>query len=146
MLKQILLVDPDAEALHLIHRALQTIADVEACTDFSTARTRLLDNQPDLLITNLRLREYNGLHLVYLASATGLKTRSIVYVDHEDPLMARETQAAGAFFESRQRLPYALPSYVRGELPARDRRDPATFDRRRVFRAGRRAADVAGLR
>lgn len=143
MLRQVLVVDPDADARCLLQQALQTLADVDDCADFPTARRRLLENRPDLLITNGRLGAYNGLHLVYLASAARLKTRCVVYADHEDPRLARETQAAGAFFESSQRLAYALPSYARSELPPRDRRSPAVFDRRRLSRGGRRAADVA---
>jgi cytoskeleton protein RodZ len=39
-----------------------------------------------------------------------------------------------------------LPVYLGANLPARDRRDPVTPDRRSAFRGGRRASDIAGLR
>jgi len=111
-------------------------------TDFSKARARLKGKRPSLMVTALQLHEYNGLHLVYLAAAAGLPTRSIVHTDTVDLDQAREIRAAGAFYETRARLTAALPAYVRGMLPAEDRRDAMQFDRRRLSRGGRRAADL----
>jgi hypothetical protein len=108
--KDILLVDPDLNGLRAAETALRFVADVETYTEFRTARTRLLDEPPDLLITNLRLRAYNGLHLVHLAAGT--HTRCIVYSTYDDPVLAREVQATGAFFEHSSRLSLVLQSYV----------------------------------
>ncbi len=146
VLKYVLLVDPDAEALVGLQNALRSIADVESCTDFQTARARLLEKRPDLLVTNLRLEAYNGLHLVYLAATVGLDTRTIVYADRCDLFLAREAKSAGAFYESQQQLPYAVASYVGHVLPARDRRHPGMPDRRQSFRGGRRSADLRAVR
>lgn len=137
--KEILFVDPDPEGLQAVQAALRLLADVEVCTDFRDARTRLLNHPPDLLITNLRLRAYNGLHLVHLAAGT--HTRCIVYSTYDDLTLAREGQAAGAFFEHPFRLPLVLQSYVNATLPRQDRRDLTTLDRRRAFRGGRRCSD-----
>ena len=115
------------------------VADIEAFTDFRGARTRLLNQPPDLLITNLRLQAYNGLHLVHLAAGS---TRCIVYSTYDDLMLAREVQAAGAFFEHSLRLPLVLPSYVNATLPEHDRRDLTTLDRRTAFRGGRRCSDL----
>jgi hypothetical protein len=101
----------------------------------------LLANPPDRLFTNLRLNAFNGLHLVYLALATKLPTRSIVYVSVDDLVLAKEIQAVGAFYERRARLTDAVVSLAMNVLPPRDRRDPATADRRQNFRGGRRAID-----
>jgi DNA-binding NarL/FixJ family response regulator len=116
---------------------------VALCSDFSTARARLRAAPPELLITALRLREYNGLNLVYLAAGAGLPTRSIVYTDADDAGMAREIRAAGAFYEVRPRLPKVLPRYIAAlTLPPQDRRDVGVYDRRRSGRSGgRRAVD-----
>lgn len=138
--KEILLVDPDPKELRAVQAALRLVADVEACTDFRDARARLLDQPPDLLITNLRLRAYNGLHLVHLAAGT--HARCIVYSTCDDLMLAREAQAAGAFFEHPLRLPLRLRSYVNATLPHRDRRDLAMLDRRVAFRGGRRGSDL----
>jgi hypothetical protein len=137
--KEILLVDPDPKGLGAVQAALRLVADIEAFTNFRDARTRLLDQPPDLLVTNLRLQAYNGLHLVHLAAGT--RTRCIVYSTYDDLMLAREVQAAGAFFEHPLRLPLVLQSYLNARLPDHDRRDLAMLDRRMAFRGGRRCSD-----
>lgn len=136
--KETLLVDPDIRGVGAIQAALRLVADVEVCTNFRTARARLFDQPPDLLITNLRLEAYNGLHLVHLAAAT--RTRCIVYSTHEDLGLAREVQAAGAFFERPARLPQVLESYVNATLPHHDRRDITSLGQL-PLRGGRRCTD-----
>jgi len=68
-----------------------------------------------------------------------------VYNDQSvsDYTLACEGQDMGAFYESGTRLMRALPGYVRGALPPRDRRDILVFDRRISPRGGRRAVDVS---
>jgi len=137
--KEILLVDPDPDGLSAVQAALRLVANVETCSEFRAARARLLARPPDLLVTNLRLEAYNGLHLVYLAAGT--PTRCIAYATYDDLVLAREVQALGAFYERAQRLPLTLPSYVNATLPRHDRREPIMLDRRETFRGGRRCAD-----
>ena len=137
--KAVLLVDSNASSLRGVQHALRLVADVEACSDFQTARLRLLVHPPDLLVTNLRLQAYNGLHLVHLAA--GMPTRCIAFGDEDDLVLAREVQAAGAFYERSKRLLHALTSYVRATLPPQDRRRPTVLDRRQILRGGRRSTD-----
>jgi hypothetical protein len=137
--KEVLLVDPNASSLRSVQNGLRHLADVEACTDFHTARVRLLAGPPDLLVTNLRLQAYNGLHLVHLAAE--MPTRCIAYAEDDDFVLAREVQAAGAFYERSKRLLHALTSYVRATLPPQDRRRPTVMDRRQNLRGGRRSTD-----
>jgi DNA-binding NtrC family response regulator len=139
--RHVLLVEPDPVLNRRVHRACGRAVRVTACHDFLGARGRLFADPPDLLITNLRLAEYNGLHLVLLSGTSG-RTRCVVHTDHPDWVLIAEAQAAGAFFERTERLPYAVGSYLQAEWPASDRRDPRRFDRRATFRGGRRAADV----
>src|SRR4249920_3789827 len=119
-----LIVDPNLQAATALARivepdsGLHTGPEVALCSDFSTARARLRAAPPELLITALRLREYNGLNLVYLAAGAGLRTRSVVFTDDSDSGMAREVRAAGAFYEVRARLAKALPAYISANLPA----------------------------
>jgi DNA-binding NtrC family response regulator len=135
----VVVVEPDAERLALMLLSLTNVARVVGCPDFQTARAQLLIEAPDLLITNVRLREYNGIHLVMLASPS---TRSVVYMDPEDVVLLREAQQAGAFVESPERLARSLPSYLGSAVRMRDRRDLQRFDRRSTARGGRRAADA----
>jgi hypothetical protein len=134
----VIIVEPDAERLSLLLLSLTDVAIAIGCRDFTEARARLAAEPPDLLVTNVRLREYNGIHLVMLASPP---TRSVVYMDREDLVLLREAQRVGAFVESPERLLFSLPSYVGAALRVRDRRDVVCFDRRRQARGGRRAAD-----
>jgi hypothetical protein len=140
-----LLVEPDVERRSLLSATLSTVAIVWAPDDFLTAKRLLSTTRYDLVVANIRLEAYSGLHLVYLVGEG--HTRSVVYADHDDLYLARTTQAAGAFYERGARIAGALPSYVSADLPPRDRRDPAVVDRRSavMFRGGRRSADVALL-
>jgi DNA-binding NtrC family response regulator len=142
---RVLLVEPDAADAATLRHALAMAADVDACLDFSSARSQLFVHGYQLLVTNLRLRAYNGLHLVYLAQVASTPTRSVVYTNSREAALAREVQHAGAFYECRRRLTYALRGYVGAALPARDRRDPEITERRRVFRGGRRRSDLPML-
>src|ERR1700722_2448077 len=99
---KVLLVDPNPGAIAMFEGVLKG-GRVDVCTDFVAARSRLLGGDVfDLLVTNVRLDEYNGLHLVHVAAALGLPTRCIVYSDHHAPLLIREARAAGAGSESKQ--------------------------------------------
>lgn len=132
-------VEPHFGRLLALRRAFETFAHAEGCGHFAGARERLLTDPPDLVVTNLRLHAYNGLHLVHLSKPP---TRAIVYMDPPDPILLSEAQRAGAFIESPVRLLGAAQSYVAASLPARDRRRVDIFDRRAAPRGGRRAADL----
>jgi hypothetical protein len=139
--KHLLVAEPNAVLSASLERDFGERLAFVGCRDFHCARTHLLDSPPDILVTNLRLIDYNGLHLVLLAQAADPRTRCIVHTDRVDLLLIREAQANGAFFEHTSRLPHALAAYLDAPLPDHDRRDPQRFDRRAAFRGGRRAAD-----
>ena len=138
-IRAILIVDPDPEALLAAQVAVQDLAEVETCSNFREARARLASNPPDLLVTNIRLERFNGLHLVYVAA--GSATRCLVYANQHDPVLAREVVSAGAFYERADRLPRVLAAYARAILPPRDRRSLSVGDRRSLPRGGRRSSD-----
>jgi DNA-binding NtrC family response regulator len=142
-MKRLLLVEPDAAVSQWLRPTFERLARTTICGDFLAARSQLLSDAPDILVTNLRLGEYNGLHLLLLATSDGGVTRSVVYSDRPDPYLIREAQTLGGFFERTERLPHALAGYVHSALPEKDRREGYRYDRRAVFRGGRRSADVA---
>jgi hypothetical protein len=142
LVRDVLLVEPDPQMLTKLERAIDESASVVACRTFKEARAALRTYAPMLLVTNLRLDGYNGLHLVLLTSQFG--TRSVVYVTKSsDPGIAREVRRFGAFYETEAHLLRSLPAYVHGCLPDSDRRDRPGSDRRCFPRGGRRAADDA---
>ena len=137
----VLLVEPDEAARGLLEAAASAFAHVECHGRFDTARARVCHGSFDFLVTNIRLDAYNGLHLVYLRAPSARSPRAIVYSDQHDVGLAREAQRAGAFYEIHECLPVTLAAYIGRTLPAWDRRDPASRDRRIIFRGGRRCWD-----
>ena len=142
--RTVLVVEADAVYRDTLLRAAGVLAGAEAVADFQAAYTRLCTGTLDLLVTNLRLRaNVDGLQLAYVAASAGYPTRVLVYGERVEPWMIHELQRSGAFFETKARILFALPSYARAELPVLDRRNPVTPDRRRTsYRGGRRASDV----
>jgi hypothetical protein len=66
VMRRALLVDPNVARLDLLKKEINQAVAVTPCTDFVDARTYLLTEAPDFLITHVRLGAYNGLHLVHL--------------------------------------------------------------------------------
>lgn len=110
-------------------------------TEFAAARLELYVRSPGVLIANVRLGAFNGIHLAYLAKINRPDTRVMVYGEN-DHLLAGEIQTAGAFYERIEFVPYALTGFLMGTLPVRDRRDVIVGDRRHIFRGGRRNTDL----
>jgi len=138
-----LIVEADAAYLSVLLSVLEVYPNVEAVGDFQTAYDRLATRTIKMLITNLRLHgSVEGLHLAYAVATGGYPTRTLVYADRIEPWVIRELQRAGAFHETQERLPFALPSYLSATLPVLDRRDPVLTDRRAGYRGGRRPSDV----
>jgi len=142
---RLLLAEPDVALSRALANVCGDLAQTSICRDFPSARALLVNWPPDVLVTNLRLADYNGLHLVLLAKAARSSTRCVVHSDRPDMYLVREAQAAGAFFERTERLGHAIAGYLRAPLPLADRRDVALYDRRGMFRGGRRAADHAAM-
>lgn len=143
MTHHVLLVDPRRAVLSQLERALRDVAELTPTEDFLVARKEILENPPDLLVTNLRLGPYNGIHLAMLARRS--HARCIVYTKQHDVVLARQVQAAGAFYVRLEQLPFVLPAFLHLRVPLSDRRDPTVLDRRKTFRSGRRSTDVATL-
>jgi DNA-binding NtrC family response regulator len=141
----VLIVEPDAFVSRRLREACGPTARVTTCPDFPSGRERLMVDQPNFLITNLRLNEYNGLHLLFLTHAEEQTTRCLIHTNRPDFSLVVEAQKLGAVFEWTERLPYALHQYLQTPWPEADRRTPHRIDRRSIFRGGRRAPDVAQL-
>jgi len=139
--RRVLIVAPDQGLLARLMAVAARTAHAEGCRSFRSARSRLDKTAYDLLVTDARLAEYNGLHLVHLARFVHPTTRAIVFDSHGDSNVATDVQRAAAFFEAASHLVVALPSYIASPLPPTDRRTPVAFDRRTLPRGGRRIWD-----
>jgi len=72
--------------------------DVSLCTSFEAARQSLRESVPDVLLTDVRVGEYNGLQLVILYKSVAPGGRVFVVSGHDDPVIRREAEAMGAEF------------------------------------------------
>jgi DNA-binding NtrC family response regulator len=137
----VLVVTPDAFLAHELADTLEP-ATVDRSADFVSARTNMAARQYDLIVTELRLGAYNGLHLAYVAKQVQPRARTIVFTAPFDPVLASEAVAAGAFYEHTHRVVAAARGYLGTALPRHDRRDPALFASLHAqFPSGHRAAD-----
>ena len=140
-------MEPDAVQVFHLARLIEAAGFRSlSATGFVPARRVIYDEHPEIVVTNLRLGAFNGIHLAYLAKIQNAATRVMVYAREYDRLLAAEALAAGAFYERLEFVPSAIVNFLRAALPDRDRRDPGSLGRRAVFRGGRRATDVAALR
>lgn len=142
---RVLIVEPDSTLRRALGAIAGRLAQVHASRSFHVARTRLREMAYDLLVTNVRLKDYNGLHLVYLVRLAGAPIHAVVYGNATDLGLASEVRRAGAFYEIAERLPITLPAYISAALPAADRRTSASYDRRTFPRGGRRGWDRYSL-
>jgi DNA-binding response OmpR family regulator len=69
------------------------------CTDFAEAKPELEARPPDLLVTELKLGAYNGLHLAIRAQSGGLHTPTII-IGEPDALLEAEAHQLHAQYIS----------------------------------------------
>ena len=80
-------------------RALTGLGFVVAVvTDFADAKNRVTTEPPDLLVTEVRLGPFNGLHLVFAAKSVKPALAAIVVGSAEDLALSGEAERAGATF------------------------------------------------
>ena len=96
---------------HLVTRAFG-FEEAKRCLQFAP---------PDLLMTDVRLGAYNGLHLVLRAHAQHPEMRAIVVDADHDPVLEREASEAGATyvakpFEADSLVPIAMVNAERPRL------------------------------
>ena len=93
-----LVVEPSlAEALSL-HSVLSDLGfQVSVSVNFNDAKARLGPSMA-LLVTELRLNEYNGLHLVFRAKSVRREMAAIIRTQISDPLLQLEAERMGATF------------------------------------------------
>ena len=85
---------------------------------FEAAR-HLLQTQPcDVLITDLRLAAYNGLHLVLLSQAVNPAALAVVLAEASDASSGGEAQRLGARYVSKASAPESLVELVGTMLEA----------------------------
>ncbi|MQA30488.1 MAG: hypothetical protein GEU82_11735 [Luteitalea sp.] len=122
MPKQLLIVEPDANLAGRLALAAEPYAHVYRAADFATARVLLTERSYDWLFTNVRLGDYNGLHLVHLVTSSLAARRALVYDEHADAWLADEARRMGAFYERGDRVTRAIAKYLCEAPSSGDRR------------------------
>ena len=94
-----LVVEPNAaNRLRTVTALASAGFHVTATEAFEAARQWIATSPPAVLVTALKLGEYNGLHLVLRARATSPRTVVLVLSDDGGADFKREAQHAGATF------------------------------------------------
>ena len=93
-----LIVSPDSavQAVYTEHVGALGFR-VHRATTLAQARELLADVRPDVLVTELRLKEHNGIHLAHLAH-TVLPGLPVVVVGYRDKVLEAEAASAGATY------------------------------------------------
>lgn len=95
--RRALVVEPHARARAALGRWLEEEGyAVEAVAHYGEARTVLARLQPHLLVVELRLSAYNGLHLAWHARRSDAAVRVIVTSSVRDPALESNAARLGA--------------------------------------------------
>ena len=98
MAGRILLVSPSLESRNRMERWLQEAGfSTESVATFEEARPRLTAASPDVLVTDVRLGEFNGLHLAIVGRDRRPALVAIV-IGARDAVLAKEAERHGAIY------------------------------------------------
>jgi DNA-binding response OmpR family regulator len=138
-----LVVEPSVpETLFLVSSLSDLGFRVTLTDNFTDARAGLM-SAPTLLVTELRLGEYNGLHLVFRAKSIRSDMAAIIRTQIADPLLQLEAERMGATFVLKTTNPEEFRAAVARTLLRRtDSFEPIRppFERRHRERRGAHAA------
>lgn len=99
--KRVVVVDDDHSTLRSLECWLTDAGyDVVGSTRYEDARSYLASHTPDILLTDVRLGDFNGLQLALFVKGNP-RVLAIVFYDHEDPVLAVEAERCGARFVRR---------------------------------------------
>ena len=90
---KILILEDDPFIAAMYGRALRRDGnDVTVCTTFPEAREHLKHHQPDTLLTDVRVGEYNGLQLAWLFRSYSPDGRLVVVTGYDDVVIKNEVR------------------------------------------------------
>ena len=97
--KKVLVVDSDAADLASTTALVETAGhQVVAATSFEEATRAARTLRPDLIVTQLRLGPYNGLHLVLRGRRLDPSLPAIIIARHPDPVLQLEAERLNAVY------------------------------------------------
>jgi len=108
-----LIVDPLASDRVATATALAAAGfHVTVSETFASAKDRMAARRPAVLITDVCLAEYNGIHLVIRGMASGSKLAAIVTCSYDDPVLRDAAEKLGATFLVKPVTPRELVAAV----------------------------------
>lgn len=122
-LRTVLVVTADASLRASVTSALGAHGfKVLTADTFAEARKLLIDWQPDVLVTSVRLREHNGLHLAIVSRLLSVLTKTIV-IGYADPVLQAEARQAEALYLTDENTEEIVTA-VENAIQRRERRWP----------------------
>jgi DNA-binding NtrC family response regulator len=98
-MKQALIVDDDARILALATRWLAASdMDVATASNYADARNAIRLHAPDIVVTDIRLGEFNGIQLGILAREVRPDVRLVIMSGFDDPVLRRDIDDLHATF------------------------------------------------
>jgi DNA-binding NtrC family response regulator len=95
----ILILEDEAFVANAYAEALRNDGhEVSVCTGFEEARECLKGRCPDALLTDIRVRQYNGLQLALLFREMCPNGKVVVVTGHDDRVIRKEVAAINAEF------------------------------------------------
>jgi DNA-binding response OmpR family regulator len=118
----VLVVDRDPGALASIVQSLRAEGcSVEGATDFQAALL-LLTRKPDVIVADVRLGAYNGIHLVMHARRVDPDVHAIITGGPEDAPLRADAEALDAIFVAKPYNLRELAAHINACDRAHDRR------------------------
>jgi DNA-binding NtrC family response regulator len=97
--QRVLVVDDEPNLLEGIKMAFESESrDVTACRTFEDARSRLLSEDFECLVTDVRLGAFNGLQLAVIARDRNPGIGIVVFSGFDDPVLRQEAARLNAAY------------------------------------------------
>ena len=97
--RRVLIVDDEPALLDAVKYAFERAGlEVVACRSFEDARARILSEDFDALVTDVRLGAFNGLQLAVIARSRLPNLGIVVFSGYDDPVLREEASGLGAAY------------------------------------------------
>ena len=141
--RTVLLVTADESLRATVAAALDVHSyKVLTAASFADGRKRLVEVQPDVLVTSVRLQEHNGLHLAIVGRMSSAVTKTIV-IGYADRVLESEAHQIGAVYLADPDV-HQIVSAIEELVPRPERRWPRARTNI-AARAGDRTVTVVDL-
>ena len=124
--RSVVVVDANPEDRSRTVQLLQAAGfRVTSTADFDEAKKLIASEGPDLLITDLRLGSYNGLHLILRSRCDHPEMAALVMSRYPDPVLEAEARRQNARFLLKPLHDVDLLDAITGVLPTPAQTEPS---------------------